>query len=485
MPAAKKAVRGGTAVKTTKTAPAANKVTKPAQTKQTSGRRTSGRLATAIENSDEGRAVLAEKSANQQPASKATTGRKAAAAKDVAMIEESVVATPPPAKTKVGRGRPKKTVVEEDEIQETQQEPAPKPAPAKRGRKPAAAKQRAEMEIPETQQQDPEPCLEQEPSAMDLDLTMDTNLEDLPNSPAALIPPSVLRNSRAPVPQSATRRPLSATSFLTTLPASDDSVALRRRIGELTKQYTALETRYRDLRDIAARDAEINFDRLRKQTDERAAAATALIDSLKSELAVQRELAREGAKHKTQLDLSEARVDRLQQAVAELTTSLSESKAENKNLSVKLAAARGTEAAKAAAAVPASAVKNGLLGKANGEGIHAATVMQMKEDLYGDLTGLIVRGVKNVGGEDVFDCLQTGRNGTLHFKLAINNDTTSEVYDEAHYRYMPQLDEGRDAELIEILPDYLVEEITFPRPHAAKFYARVIKSLTERVVDEE
>lgn len=45
---------------------------------------------------------------------------------------------------------------------------------------------------------------------------------------------------------------------------------------------------------------------------------------------------------------------------------------------------------------------------------------------------------------------------------------------------MPQLDPGRDRELVQLLPNYLVEEITFPRAHAAKFYARVIKSLSER-----
>jgi hypothetical protein len=33
---------------------------------------------------------------------------------------------------------------------------------------------------------------------------------------------------------------------------------------------------------------------------------------------------------------------------------------------------------------------------------------------------------------------------------------------------------------MEILPDYLEDEITFPRPHAAKFYARVVKALTEK-----
>lgn len=47
--------------------------------------------------------------------------------------------------------------------------------------------------------------------------------------------------------------------------------------------------------------------------------------------------------------------------------------------------------------------------------------------------------------------------------------------------YKPQLDDRRDNELIELLPDYLVEEITFPRPHAAKFYSRVLKSLTEKL----
>jgi len=407
MPAAKKAASGEAVTKATKTAPAANKVTKPAPKKTTSSRRTSGRLAAAIETSDEGRAALAEKSANPQP--KATKGRKPAVTKDVQMIEESIIATPPPTKPKGGRGRPKKTAVEEKEIPETQQEQALKPPPARRGRKPAG---RAEVEIPETQQREPE---YQDATAMDLDLTLDpSGLEDLPSptSPARPPPTSIQRAASRPLalPPSASRsRPLSSTSSLPT--TSDDPVALRRRLGELTKSHAALEARYRDLRDIAARDAEINFDRLRKQTDERAAAAAALIDSLKSELAAQRELAREGARHKSQLDLSEAHVGGLQKTVAELTTSLAEAKAENKNLSVKLAAARGSEAAKAATVAPSSAVKSGF-GKSNGEGIHAATVMQMKEDLYGDLTGLIVRGVKNVGGEDVFDCLQTGRNGS-------------------------------------------------------------------------
>jgi hypothetical protein len=60
-------------------------------------------------------------------------------------------------------------------------------------------------------------------------------------------------------------------------------------------------------------------------------------------------------------------------------------------------------------------------------------------------------------------------------------DGTSDNYEETQFQYMPQLDERRDEELISLLPDFLVEEITFPRPHAAKFYSRVMRSLTERL----
>ena len=50
---------------------------------------------------------------------------------------------------------------------------------------------------------------------------------------------------------------------------------------------------------------------------------------------------------------------------------------------------------------------------------------------------------------------------------------------------MPQLNEDRDADLIDLLPDYLVEDIGFPRPQASKFYARLVKSLTEKPEDLE
>ena len=46
------------------------------------------------------------------------------------------------------------------------------------------------------------------------------------------------------------------------------------------------------------------------------------------------------------------------------------------------------------------------------EAAQAAQVAQLKEDLYSDLTGLILRGV-DIGSEaDTYDCIQTGRNGS-------------------------------------------------------------------------
>ena len=38
---------------------------------------------------------------------------------------------------------------------------------------------------------------------------------------------------------------------------------------------------------------------------------------------------------------------------------------------------------------------------------------------------------------------------------------------------------------MDLLPDYLTEEIVFPRTHAVKFYTKVIDSMTKRVVVDE
>lgn len=53
----------------------------------------------------------------------------------------------------------------------------------------------------------------------------------------------------------------------------------------------------------------------------------------------------------------------------------------------------------------------------------SASISQLKEDLYSDLTGLLIRDVKLESKKTVFDCLQTGRNGSKycsHFYYYVN-----------------------------------------------------------------
>ena len=59
------------------------------------------------------------------------------------------------------------------------------------------------------------------------------------------------------------------------------------------------------------------------------------------------------------------------------------------------------------------------------EAAHAAQVAQLKEDLYSDLTGLILRGVERKDESDIYDCIQTGRNGSKCRPTCKQNYSTS------------------------------------------------------------
>lgn len=76
----------------------------------------------------------------------------------------------------------------------------------------------------------------------------------------------------------------------------------------------------------------------------------------------------------------------------------------------------------------------------------------------------------------------------LHFKLAVANDSdgkTTTSFEQAEFHYVPLLDENRDRDLVDLLPDYLTVDITFSRQQASKFYTRVIDTLTKRRVDPD
>ncbi|KAG6019683.1 hypothetical protein E4U41_003136 [Claviceps citrina] len=253
----------------------------------------------------------------------------------------------------------------------------------------------------------------------------------------------------------------------------------RKQSDELRTKYHALEARHAELRDIGVKAAESNFERLKRQSMETAAASTTLIRELKAELAAQFATIKQNEQIGRQLEDSKSNVGELERTVAELTASLAKARSEVQSLSAKLAASKAVEAG---VKMSASMIKtvNGVARSTPSEAVLAA---QAKEDLYGDLTGLIVRGVSQIDSANVFDCIQTGRNGTLHFKLALEAGEDPENYDEIQFTYKPQLDRERDRDLMTILPDYLVEEITFTRTQASKFYNRLNKSLTERQVN--
>ncbi|MCJ1284579.1 hypothetical protein MMC26_003912 [Xylographa opegraphella] len=267
--------------------------------------------------------------------------------------------------------------------------------------------------------------------------------------------------------------------------------ATRRKLGEMTKKFENLDMKYRNLREVGVKEAEANFEKLKKQSEERAKAANDLIASLRKELTTQKSLASEAKTIRTTLTSTETSLSAAQAQIAELSASLLVAQNETKALSAKLAASRSAsatiESTSNHAKTPGSALKGKNAGTrtimvGSAEAAQAAQVAQLKEELYADLTGLLLRGVDRLDDMDVYDCIQTGRNGTLHFKLAVATDTSATVsYEETEFTYTPRLDSNRDHDLLDILPDYLTEEITFSRQNAAKFYSRVVETLTKQV----
>jgi len=104
------------------------------------------------------------------------------------------------------------------------------------------------------------------------------------------------------------------------------------------------------------------------------------------------------------------------------TTSLHEAQNEIKSLKAKLEIARAAQASEQK--VPGSAAKTAPVSRKQDAAAAAGAtqetmLLKLKEDLYSDLTGLMIRSVKRIEREDVYDCIQTGRNGSKSFFLSI------------------------------------------------------------------
>ncbi|KAF7944826.1 uncharacterized protein EAE97_005459 [Botrytis byssoidea] len=376
-------------------------------------------------------------------------------------------------KSTAPRGRATKTVVPEPEIAEEIVVPV-----GKKGRPGRKGKAKVQEE-PVVEQGSPEKVI-QETQAPETEVEMDEDIEELEQEDS--IPEVKRKGSR---PQNDSRRRQMSVSRHRAGSASDterNEPAVRRRLGELSKKLEHVEVKYQDLREVGVKEAEKTFDRYKKAAEEKTKASNELIASLKANLATQTSLAKETRSLKKTIESQDALATNLQAQIHQLELALSEAQVENKTLSTKLAANRKITASYESAnnKVPGSAIKanGGMRIIGSQEAAQAAQAAQLKEDLYSDLTGLIIRGVKRETEEDVFDCIQTGRNGTLHFKLGVESEKMADG--DPDCRYTPLLDPSRDKPLLDLLPDYLVDEIEFPRPQAARFYARITRALTEK-----
>ena len=203
---------------------AANRVTKP-ESKST--RRTSGRIAAATEALT--REALVDKSNSNSSRAHRKTTKPAKQDVDVpTIIAETPMAAP--ARGRAARGRPKTagravTASANNSIIESTAKP--------RGRPPAKKGTTIPEEIPETQVQDLIMTEIVEEEHLDLD------------GPSIAVEP--------------------VTEF------DIGDVSARRRLGELTRKYESLQMRHQDLQEVGVREAERNFERLKKESDERAA----------------------------------------------------------------------------------------------------------------------------------------------------------------------------------------------------------------------
>ncbi len=99
---------------------------------------------------------------------------------------------------------------------------------------------------------------------MDIDMGVDEEVEE--PSPEPILKPthSIARTQSHPrqrQPSVPRRRAGSASD------TERNDPALRRKLGELTKKYETLNLKYQDLREIGLKEAERNFERLRKETE--------------------------------------------------------------------------------------------------------------------------------------------------------------------------------------------------------------------------
>ncbi|KAF3921276.1 hypothetical protein ABW21_db0206933 [Orbilia brochopaga] len=225
-------------------------------------------------------------------------------------------------------------------------------------------------------------------------------------------------------------------------------------------ELAQLKARYGKLRYLKVDAAEENHKNHISALQEQDKASQRIIESLKAQLAAK------AVAHETLLEKN-ARIEQLEQENSIMEKKIDRLVQDHAILSAKLETARNQ-------AKPASTIA-----KANNGAGPGKEFLQHRDNLYSDLCGLIVLNVKNdEDGGIEYDCLSTGRNGALHFKLQLDAEDEDEDEDDGPYfTYNPMLERGRDERLLAVLPPIFRDEMNFRRTRGVDFYLQLMQSL--------
>jgi hypothetical protein len=175
-----------------------------------------------------------------------------AAAQEVAYDEsdDMDIGEKKPAKKGKAPTKPKKTVVEDVEsVVQKDGEFEYTPTAARQGKGIKANNHTSSQVIPESQSFNYAPAQE---DAVD-EMATETITKQSSHARAS---------SKQPQPQVMRRRAGSASD-------SERDTAIRRKLGDMTNKFNNLDLKYRNLREVGVKEAETNFDKLKKQSEER------------------------------------------------------------------------------------------------------------------------------------------------------------------------------------------------------------------------
>ncbi|KAK6337713.1 hypothetical protein TWF696_001196 [Orbilia brochopaga] len=226
------------------------------------------------------------------------------------------------------------------------------------------------------------------------------------------------------------------------------------------EELEQLRARYQKLRHLKIDEAEAIHKEQILAFQQQDKAAQRIIDNLKAELEAK------SIAHQTLLQKN-ARIEQLEQENTIMEKKIERLVQDHAILSAKLEAARNQ------AKPPSNTAK------ASGSAAFTKEFSQHRDNLYSDLCGLIVLNVKNdEDGGIEYDCLSTGRNGALHFKLQLDAEDEDEDEDDGPYfTYNPMLERGRDERLLAVLPPIFRDEMNFKRTRGVDFYLQLMQSL--------